>query len=119
MKTRHTPGALIAIGGHEEKIGDRAILQEIASGSAPVIATLASKSSSGDGSLYREYVKIFRSLGVRHSRSSPSAIGAKLSDPRRRDSSRAHTACSSPVAIAAHHQPDRRHPGEPSRHAVE
>lgn len=57
-------GAIIAIGGHEDKSGDKTILREVAHhvGSGPlVVATLASRVA---GELWEEYERVFRELGV-------------------------------------------------------
>lgn len=58
------PGALIVIGGHEDKTGERAILKEVAArlgGGRLVIATLASHEPEG---YFDSYVKAFADLGV-------------------------------------------------------
>jgi cyanophycinase len=58
------PGALIVIGGHESKEGERAILREIArrvDGGKLVIATVASHAPEG---YFESYVQGFEGLGV-------------------------------------------------------
>jgi cyanophycinase len=58
------PGALIVIGGHEDKTGERAILKEVAArvhGGRLVIATLASHEPEG---YFEGYQKAFADLGV-------------------------------------------------------
>lgn len=58
------PGALIIIGGHEDKEGDRVILQEIArrlDGGKLVVATVASHEPEG---YFDAYQKAFADLGV-------------------------------------------------------
>jgi cyanophycinase len=58
--------ALIVIGGHEDKVGDKVILGEVARriGSGKlVITTVASKRPDG---LFEDYERTFRGLGVRH-----------------------------------------------------
>jgi cyanophycinase len=60
-------GTLIAIGGHEDKVGEKDILAEVArriDGGKMVIATVASSSDPTD--LFEEYDRLFRVLGVRH-----------------------------------------------------
>jgi cyanophycinase len=61
-------GCLIAIGGHEDKDGDRVILKEVAkrvNGGVLVLATVASRQPEG----YAEaYEKAFEGLGVRELR---------------------------------------------------
>jgi cyanophycinase len=57
-------GTLIAIGGHEDKEGDRAILKEIAKrtdGGVLVLATVASHEPEG---YFESYQKAFEGLGV-------------------------------------------------------
>src|SRR4051812_29151515 len=59
-------GTLIVIGGHEDKNADKNILTEVARriGSGKlVIATVASELPED---LFRDYDRVFRSLGVRH-----------------------------------------------------
>jgi cyanophycinase len=59
-----TPGALIIIGGHEDKDGDRTILRDVATrldGGALVIATVASHQREGYFDAYKE---AFGPLGV-------------------------------------------------------
>ncbi|MGK3959009.1 cyanophycinase [Sorangium sp. So ce118] len=62
-------GALVLIGGHEDKEGEREILREVvsrAAGRPIVVATLASEVA---GELWDEYERVFRALGagdVRH-----------------------------------------------------
>ncbi|WP_437753960.1 cyanophycinase [Sorangium sp. So ce1389] len=67
---RESPGgALVLIGGHEDKEGEREILREVvsrAAGRPIVVATLASEVA---GELWDEYERVFRALGagdVRH-----------------------------------------------------
>ena len=58
------PGALIIIGGHEDKEGDRVILKEIArrlDGGKLVIATVASDQPDG---YFEAYQKAFAEIGV-------------------------------------------------------
>jgi cyanophycinase len=60
-------GALVVIGGHEDKKGDRLILRELARRAGPdgkaVVATVA----SSEPELYwEEYERVFRGLGVPH-----------------------------------------------------
>lgn len=65
MGSRSTK-ALIVIGGHEDKVGSKVILREVARriGSGKlVITTVASHEPNG---LFEEYEQIFRSLGVSH-----------------------------------------------------
>jgi cyanophycinase len=65
MGTKNTR-AVIAIGGHEDKIGPKVILREVARriGTGKlVITTVASHQPSG---LFEEYEQVFRSLGVSH-----------------------------------------------------
>ncbi|HYP28930.1 MAG TPA: cyanophycinase [Blastocatellia bacterium] len=57
---------LIVIGGHEDKIGDKIILKEVARrvGSGKlVVTTVASKQPDG---LFEEYERIFRNIGIKH-----------------------------------------------------
>jgi cyanophycinase len=60
-----TRGTLIIIGGHEDKVGDRVILSEVARHArrhGVLVATIA----SGDGdAAWREYREVFSDLGVR------------------------------------------------------
>ncbi|AUX46957.1 cyanophycinase [Sorangium cellulosum] len=62
-------GALVLIGGHEDKTGERQILREVVAGARGrpiVVATLASEVA---GELWSEYEQVFRALGagdVRH-----------------------------------------------------
>jgi cyanophycinase len=60
-------GALIIIGGHEDKHGDRVILREVARRAGPngklVVATIA---SSEPEAYWEEYQRVFRALGVPH-----------------------------------------------------
>ncbi|WP_437673173.1 cyanophycinase [Sorangium sp. So ce131] len=62
-------GALVLIGGHEDKTGERQILREVVAGARGrpvVVATLASEVA---GELWSEYEQVFRGLGagdVRH-----------------------------------------------------
>jgi cyanophycinase len=60
-------GALIVIGGHEDKHGDRVILREVARRAGPegkiVVATVA---SSEPETYWKEYQRVFRTLGVPH-----------------------------------------------------
>ncbi len=58
--------ALIVIGGHEDKKGDRAILKEVARRTGAgklVITTVATKEPAG---MFEDYDRIFRRLGVKH-----------------------------------------------------
>jgi cyanophycinase len=58
--------ALIVIGGHEDKVGDKVILSEVARrvGSGKlVVTTVASKDP---GPLFEDYDRVFRSIGVKH-----------------------------------------------------
>ena len=58
--------ALIVIGGHEDKVGDKQVLSEVArrTGSGKlVITTVASSEPAG---LFEEYERVFRRLGVKH-----------------------------------------------------
>jgi cyanophycinase len=58
--------ALIVIGGHEDKVGDKIILSEVARrvGSGKlVVTTVASKDPAP---LFEEYDRVFRSVGVKH-----------------------------------------------------
>src|ERR687883_1172503 len=59
-------GAVIAIGGHEDKEGDKLILRELcrrAGSGRLVVVTVA---SSEPKEQWEEYEPIFRSLGCRH-----------------------------------------------------
>jgi cyanophycinase len=58
--------ALIVIGGHEDKVGSKVILKEVARriGSGKLVITTVA--SHQPGGLFEEYEQIFRSLGVRH-----------------------------------------------------
>jgi cyanophycinase len=63
-QTEGSPGALIVIGGHEDKEGDRAILKEVArrvDGGKLVIATVASHQPEG---YFDTYQRAFADLGV-------------------------------------------------------
>jgi cyanophycinase len=58
--------ALIIIGGHEDKEGDRVILREVArriGGGKIVVCTAASELPD---EMFADYERVFRSLGVRH-----------------------------------------------------
>jgi cyanophycinase len=64
--TNKSDRTLIVIGGHEDKIGDKVILKEVARrvGSGKlVVTTVASKKPDG---LFEEYERVFRSTGVKH-----------------------------------------------------
>jgi cyanophycinase len=57
---------LIVIGGHEDKVGDKIVLSEVARriGSGKlVVTTIASKQPGG---LFEDYERTFRSIGVKH-----------------------------------------------------
>src|SRR3954467_6785182 len=65
MTQRKVP-TLMAIGGHEDKEGDRLILREVARriGSGKlVVTTVASQEPTG---MFEEYDRLFRNLGVKH-----------------------------------------------------
>jgi cyanophycinase len=77
------PGTLIAIGGHEDKEGDRAILKEVArrlNGGPVVLATVASHQPEG----YLEaYERAFADLGVAELRELYIEERAETSDPEK------------------------------------
>ena len=57
---------LIVIGGHEDKVGSKLILKEVArrvGAGRLVVTTVASKEPDG---LFQEYERIFRNIGVKH-----------------------------------------------------
>lgn len=65
MATKKT-SALIIIGGHEDKTGEKAILGEVARRVGPgklVVTTVASEQPAG---AFEEYERVFRGLGLRH-----------------------------------------------------
>jgi cyanophycinase len=65
MATKRKVRTLIAIGGHEDKAGDRTVLKEFVSrltAASVVVATLASEVSD---EMWDEYKRVFRSLGVK------------------------------------------------------
>lgn len=64
-RSEKSPGALIAIGGHEDKQGKNCILEEVARrvGAAPlVIATVASEAAD---QMWDSYHKVFKRFGVK------------------------------------------------------
>jgi len=75
------PGVLIAIGGHEDKDGERAILKEVAgrvNGGVLVLATVASREPR---SYVEMYEKAFEDLGVKELRELYIDERAQASDP--------------------------------------
>ena len=81
-RLRKADRALIIIGGHEDKEGDRAILREVARrvGAGPlVVATVA---SSVPDALWNDYEPLFRRLGVRHLRRLDVGSREEATDPR-------------------------------------
>jgi len=57
---------LIVIGGHEDKVGNKLILKEVArrvNSGRLVVTTVASKEPDG---LFEQYERVFRSIGVKH-----------------------------------------------------
>ncbi len=64
QETSHTPGTLVIIGGHEDKSGEKVILNEIARriGSGKiVVTTVASHEPEG---YFEPYQRVFQELGV-------------------------------------------------------
>src|SRR5205085_8689051 len=62
----HAQGALVIVGGHEDKKGEKLILREVAKRVGDgklVVATLASEVAD---QMWVEYERIFRRLGVKH-----------------------------------------------------
>lgn len=64
--TKKSDRALIVIGGAEDKVGDKVILSEVARrvGSGKLVVTTAA--SKVPASLFEDYDRIFRSVGVKH-----------------------------------------------------
>jgi cyanophycinase len=63
----HRRGALIVIGGHEDKQGDKVILREVARRAGEDGKIVVSTVASSEPELYWEdYERIFRGLGVHH-----------------------------------------------------
>jgi cyanophycinase len=80
-RLRKADRALVIIGGHEDKEGDRVILAEVARrvGTGPlVIATVASQVPD---ELWREYERIFRGMGVTHLRRLDVASREEATEP--------------------------------------
>ncbi len=66
MPASSQPGAILVIGGHEDKVGDAIILRALAQqirGGTLVVATVASKIPM---EMWNDYERVFRRLGVRH-----------------------------------------------------
>jgi cyanophycinase len=59
-------GTLVIIGGAEEKAGDRVILRYIAKRLGRGKLVVSTVASEVPGTLWNEYEKVFRSMGIRH-----------------------------------------------------
>ena len=67
-RLRKIDRALIIVGGHEDKDGDKRILREIAERTGSGLLVLATVATSMPDATYEEYQRLFRGLGVRHLR---------------------------------------------------
>lgn len=94
-------GALIIIGGHEDKMGERLILKEVArrlKGGRLVVCTVASHEPDGYFDAYR---KAFRGLGVDIWSRSTSTSAPKAGTPTSFPPSRTPRESSSPAATSS------------------
>jgi cyanophycinase len=76
-------GTLVIIGGHEDKVGERIILRDLAAradGGGLVVVTAA---SNLPGELWGDYEPVFRDLGVRDVRHLHADTRAEARDPER------------------------------------
>lgn len=80
-RLRKADRALIIVGGHEDKEGDRVILQEVARRAGSGVLVVATVASSVPGELWETYEPLFRRLGVRHLRRLDVASREEATDP--------------------------------------